>query len=166
MRIDDKMIAEKKIVGKTAGGDPVVMILTHGGLYAFFSKNDNGIETLGLAPHKAIAAWLAEKKAGSIKWKDDFLKNEAVEYQELKKNNDHLFMRLRKLIFSAGMLKKSFDDYGYYLVYDTSEFNIAIMHKDEIKEGIKDGSIDRHFLVRNINLTETAQLVEDHKEFK
>ena len=166
MRIDDKMIAEKKIVGKTGDGDPVVLILTHGGLYAFFSKNASGIDTLGMAPHKAIAAWLAEKKAGSIKWKDDFLKNEAVEFQELKKNNDHLFMRLRKLLFSAGTLKKTLNDEGYYLVYDTGEFNIAVMHKDEIKEGIKDGSIDRYFLVRNLNLTEAAQLIEDHKEFR
>ena len=166
MKIEDKMIAEKKVVGKTANGEPVVYVVTHGGLHAFFCKGGDAIETLGMAPHKAIAVFFAEKKAGSIKWKDGFIKNESNELEELKKSNDNLFLRLRKLIFSPVVLSKSTVDESYYIVYDTQRLDIGILHKEEIKEGISTGKINCLNLIRSVSLTEPIQLIEDHKEFK
>lgn len=166
MKIEDKMIAEKKIVGKTADGDPVVMVVTHGGLYAFFSKSGNTISTLGMAPHKAIALWMAERKAGSIKWKDDFIKNENNELKELRKNNDTMFVRLRKLMFSPNALVKTTEVSDYFIVYDTINLDIAVLHRDEVADGILVKSIKPSFLIRNVNLTESVGLVSDHKEFK
>lgn len=160
------MIAEKKIVGKTADGDPVVMVVTHGGLYAFFSKSGDTVSTLGMAPHKAIALWMAEKKAGSIKWKDDFIKNENNELKELQKSNDSMFVRLRKLIFSPVVLQKTNEVSDYFIVYDTAKLDIAVLHRSEIWEGLFQKQIKLSYLIRNVNLTESVSLISDHKEFK
>jgi hypothetical protein len=165
MKIEENQIAQKEIVGKTGDGEPVVMILTHGGLYAFFSKKDKTIESLGMAPHRAIAAWMAEKKDPSIKWKDGFLKSETNKLEELKKSQESQFQRFRKILFSPVLLVKNEPNVNY-LIYDTDNVTIGIMHKDDIKAGIKAGEIGGLCMVRNLNLNEPVQLVERHKEFK
>ena len=165
MKIEENQIAEKKIVGKTGGGDPVVMVLTHGGLYAFFYKKDKTVESLGMAPHKAIAAWMAEKKDPSITWKDDFMKSEETELEDLQKSQDSQFQRLRKAMFAPSVLTKS-EPNDYYLIYDTTAVTIGIMHKVNIKEGLHSNSVDDHCLVRNLNLSESATLLRMHKDFK
>ena len=94
MKIDKDMVLKRDIVGKKADGSPVVMLVTHGGLYAFFSKNNNGeVETLGMAPHKAIAAWMSEQKARDIKWEEGFMKNENSEMEDLQKSDGYKYLR-------------------------------------------------------------------------
>ena len=56
MKIDEKSILSRDIVGKTESGTPVLLIVTHGGLYAFFTKKNDKIETLSMAPQVAIGA--------------------------------------------------------------------------------------------------------------
>ena len=70
MKIQSEHIAEQGIVGKNArNGLPVFYIRTHGGLSAFFANVDGQVICVGAAPHKAIAAFLAEKQyPGIIEW--------------------------------------------------------------------------------------------------
>lgn len=164
MKIDKEQVAKKEIAGKRSDGSPVVMIVTHGGLFAFFSKNKKGeIETLGLAPHKAIAAWMSEKKVRDIKWEEGFLKSEEAE-TDLKKNESNTFKRLRDTLFSS-VLIKSEEKSPYYLIYDTKTVTIGIMHKAEIQEELDNKKIYAESYVRNINLNEPVQFISQHKEF-
>lgn len=164
MKIDKEMIKTKKLVGKRANGNPVVMIVTHGGLYAMFSKNNNNeIETLGLAPHKAIAAWMSEKKARDIKWEEGFLKSENTE-TNLKKSESSQFKRFRDALFSNILIKNQ-EKSPYYLIYDTKTMVIGIMHKSEIQELLDKKELYVESYVRNINLNEPTQFISQHKEF-
>jgi len=166
MKIDKGMIAKKKAVGVRADGSPVVMIMTHGGLFAFFSKTKKGeIETLGMAPHKAIAAWMTEKKARDVKWKDGFMKSEDIEAEELKKNQDSTFLRLRKLLFSDD-INKSEKSSDYYIFYDTKDIVIGLLHKTEIQSRLDSGDLYRESLVRNFSLNEPMEFVSQHKGFR
>jgi hypothetical protein len=166
MQIKQDMIAEKKVVGKTSEGNPVVMVLTHGGLYAFFAKRNNETETLGLSPHKAIGAWMAEKKDPSIKWSDGFLKSENNEYEDLKKSESDLFKRLRHALFSKSVnLQKSEEYKDFYIIYNPRTFDIGIMHKADIKKELLAKNFDRYSIVRNINLSEPPVTIEFHGEF-
>lgn len=166
MKIDNNMIAKKDVVGQRADGSPVVMIVTHGGLFAFFSKTKKGeVETLGMAPHKAIAAWMTEKKARDIKWKDDFAKSEQTEIEDLKKSNKSSYVRLRKLLFSNQLLKNQ-EKSDYYIIYDTKEIVIGVMHKTEIQSALDSGSLYKESFVRNVNLNEPVQFISQHKEFR
>lgn len=166
MKIDNEMVLKKEIAGKRKDGSPVVMLVTHGGLYAFFSKNENGgIETLGMAPHKAIAAWMSEQKARDIEWNSGFLKSEKTESLEnLSKNKQNLYVRLRNLLFSDSLIKNT-EKSDYYIIYDTKKINIGIMHKDEIQQKINSKEIYRESFVRNINMNEPCEILSLHKEF-
>ena len=86
MVINPNQIKEKKIVGQTSDGQPVLMVLTHGGLYAFFTRKNGSIETLSTGAHRGIASWMAEKREPTIKWNAEFLKSEeSTTYETLKK---------------------------------------------------------------------------------
>ncbi len=165
MKIEENQIQHKEIAGKTSDGDPVVYICTHGGLHAFFSKKDNTIESLGMAPHVGIAKWMTEKKSPGIKWKESFEKSEGNTLEDLKKSQENQFHRFRNAIFAPVSLIKS-EPNDNYLIYDTSISVIGIMHKDEIRDGLRSGDIDSHCLVRNLNLNEPAELLYKHKEFR
>jgi hypothetical protein len=164
MKIEPSQIAEKKSVGKTSDGQPVVMILTHGGLYAFFTKDEGQIETLGLAPHKAIAAWMSEKKC-DITWNDGFLKSEGSEYEELTKSEAGLFKKLRKTMLSPVLTSSPIKMDGYYYIYNTNTFDIGLMHKADIATGLRKGEISPLSLVRLATLEEPVGVLKMHKEF-
>jgi hypothetical protein len=79
MKIDKDQIAETFIAGKTKDGKNIVYVATHGGLHAFFCKDENGdISAIGAAPHKSIAKFLAEKKESGIKWNEELDKSEEL----------------------------------------------------------------------------------------
>jgi len=165
MKIDDHMVSIKKTVGSRGNRSPVVMIVTHGGLYAFFSKNNNGdIETLGMAPHKAIAAWMSEKKARDIKWNEGFIKSECNELDNLKKSKGDSFTRFRNMLFSSTLLKNDTKS-EYYIVYDTEKVIIGMMHKNEIQKEIDLGNVSKGTIIRNVNLNEKPQFVSNHGDF-
>ena len=166
MKIDKSMVLKREIVGKRSSGDPVVMLITHGGLYAFFCKNEKGdIETLGMAPHKAIAAWMSEQKVRDIKWNDDFMKSESNELEDLKKNNEKTYIRLRTLIFSDALVKTEAKS-DYYIIYDTKQITIGIMHKEEIQKSLDSGGLYVESFVRSTLLNEPCQFISQHKEFE
>jgi len=173
MIIKESMVADRQIVGKTSNGDPVVMVTTHGGLYAFFTKSGDEIKTLGMAPHKAIAAWMSEKKMDSIKWNSDFMKSEKNEIANLKKSDEDLFSRLRKLLFGPGSnssLKKTMvekNDLTYedhYIFYNMALKEIGILHKHEILENIKNRKYKTRLCVlRKLDLSEPPSFLNMYK---
>lgn len=164
MKIEENMIASKEVVGKTSYGSPVVMIVTYGGLYAFFSKNSkNDIETLGMAPHKAIAAWMAEKKIG-IEWSGEFKKYEETELEDLKKGKKQTFIKLRDALFSNALIKSN-EKSDYYIIYDTKTIQIGVMHKSEIQRSLDRKEIYRESFVRNLSLNEPVEFISKHPDF-
>ena len=165
MRIDNEMVLKKEISGTRKDGSPVVMIVTYGGLYAFFSKNNNGdVETLGMAPHKAIAAWMAEQKAKDIKWNEGFLKSEKTDTETLSKSEDNIYIKLRNLLFNDTLVKSEIKS-DYYIIYDLNDISIGVMKKNEIQEMLDSGEAHNNYLVRNLNLTEPYEFITEHKEF-
>ena len=164
MMIDEHMIAEQRVVGKTKSDTPVLYVMTHGGLFGFFTKSKKGVETLATAPHKAIAAWMAEKKAGGIKWNEDFAKSEDG-LADLRKSKADRFHKYHKLMFSSqGLdLKKS----EYYFVYDMKKSEIGLLTKEEIKKRMNSFSSEdlKNFVVRNASLSDRPDLLIYHKEF-
>lgn len=165
MKIDEKAILSKEIVGKTEEGNPVLLVVTHGGLYAFFTKKEDKIETLSMAPQMAIGAWMAEKKE-NIKWNEGFLKSEKYKYDNLMKSEGELFKRLRKAMMAPLLKKEYVYEEGYYYIYDTNTFDIGIMHKEDIKWGLRKKDISDLCLVRNLTLTEPICVIRNHSEFK
>lgn len=165
MIIDKSMIASQQLAGKTKQGSPVLYIMTHGGLHGFFTKNKkNEVETLATAPHKAIAAWMSEKKAGGINWDKAFTKSEP-ELASLSKSEKTRFDKFRDLLFSNKTtdLQKS----EYYFVYDIKKSVIGLLSEEEIKERVKDNpASQKGIVVRNASLNEWPDLLTYHKAFK
>lgn len=157
MKISADQIEHKAIAGKTKDGHPVVYIATKGGLHAFFTKDEDGsISSIGAAPHRAIAKFLAGKKA-DIEWKEDFHKSE-----DLEKSEQVLFDRLRKAVFSqhAGGSEQT----GVFMVYDLQKKTIEIMKKTELQEEIKSGQVSKYALVRDTSLNGSVSMVRDWEE--
>jgi hypothetical protein len=70
-------IKYKKKVG-TDGGDSVFEIATVGGLHLVMAARSKGAETLGVGSHRAVARFLAQKKAKNLQW-TELSKSEHVE---------------------------------------------------------------------------------------
>lgn len=70
-------IKYKKVVGKD-GDDSVYEIATVGGLHLVLAARKRGPETLGVGSHRAVARYLAQKKAKSLQW-TELSKSEHVE---------------------------------------------------------------------------------------
>jgi hypothetical protein len=164
MKISSDQIKTKAIAGKTKDGRPVVFIATKGGLNAFFVKGEDGtISSIGAAPHRAIARFLAGKKE-DIDWNDDFAKSE----DSLEKSEDVLFQKLRSAIFcpqvdhDEAAVKKS----DVYMVYDITKCSIAVMSKAELEQEIKDHRADELSLIRDTSLSDRATLLKDSSIFK
>lgn len=164
MKIDEKSILSKEVVGKTDEGNPVLLVVTHGGLYAFFTKKENKIETLSMAPQVAIGAWMAEKKE-KITWNEGFLKSEKYQYDNLRKSEGEMFKKLRKAMMSPLLKAECVKEEGYYYIYDTGTFDIGIMHKEDIKWGLRKGEISDLCLIRKLTLTEPICVIRNHREF-
>lgn len=165
MKIDSHMVAKRVVAGKRANGNPVVMIVTHGGLYAFFAKNDkHEVETLGMAPHKAIAAWMAEKKVRDIQWETDFNKNEQNDLEDLRKSHESFSERFKKSLFSNVLVKnnKKLDN---YMVYDSKSGSMGLLTKKEIQSLIDEKSIYEWSFVRNMAFNEPVKFLRDHIDF-
>lgn len=159
MKLDASQIKEKTVAGYV-GKDPVVYVYSHGGLHAFFKKDDDGnITSIGAAPHKGIAKFLATKKEPQIKWEKDFLDD-----GHLSKSEGDLFLELRSAIFSPSMEIKKSESTVYYL-YDTTQKTIEILDKAEIQERIDNKEVDLYCFIRNTDLSREASILKYSDEF-
>lgn len=157
MRIAPEHIQEKAIAGQTKAGAPILYILTKGGLHAFFIKSGDGIESIGAAPHRAIAEWIAEKKQPGLEWSKEFMaKAERSLGDLLAKSEQSKFDRARALIFAQVPPAPIEDHEGLFFVYDAKASTIEVM--DEL-------SLRREFrkhewsFVRPVNLSEPPDFV-------
>jgi hypothetical protein len=159
MKIPSDQIATKGIAGHTKDGNPVVYIATLGGLHAFFTKNTDGqVESIGAAAHKAIAKFLASKKA-DIVWEKDF--NETNE--KIEKSNRDMFNKLRDAIFFNNTSEEN--NTGIFLVYDIMKQNIQVMNKTELENSISSGEVDIWSLIRDTSLSSRAITIRDSEFF-
>jgi hypothetical protein len=163
MKISADQIAEKEIAGKTKDGRPVVYIATNGGLHAFFCKDEEGNTcSIGAAPHKGIAKFLAGKKE-DITWNSAFSKSEAT----LEKSEEALFQKLRKVMFMPcvmlGEIEPAKSD--TFVLYHVNKQAIEVVSKSEIEEDIKNGEVDRFDLIRDVSITSPAICIQDHPQF-
>ena len=164
MKITSDQIEKKAIAGKTKDGRPVVYIATKGGLHAFFCKEEDGsIASIGAAPHKAIARFLAEKKA-DVAWADDFEKAET----DLAKSEGDMFEKLRKVMFMPHVQVLSADvkPSDKFLVYDTSSKTIDVIAKADLEAEVRAGKVDEFALVRDLSLVDRARPLRDHEDFE
>ena len=162
MIISPEMIESKEIVGKNREGTPVLMIVTKGGLYAFFTKTEKGVKTIGTAPHKAIGAWICEQQEDGITWNEGFLKSEQFIGEDLKKSvnaQEDMFLYLRDIFFSKSAKSRENISGDYYLFYDPYLFNIGIMHKSEIIKDYRDGKLSKSCMVRPATLSKSAEII-------
>lgn len=70
-------VVYKKVVGKD-GEDSVYEIATKGGLHLVMAARKRGAETLGVGSHRAVARYLAQKKAKDLQW-SELSKSEHIE---------------------------------------------------------------------------------------
>lgn len=163
MRLDTEHIKEKKVVGKISDGRPVVMIETHGGLFAMFARGKHSdVETLATAPHKAICAFLAEEKVkkdgDEIKWNDKL--DETVKSEEQDR-----FEILRKKLFDPelGLAKAECHS---YLFYDQVEGSFELIGESELQKAIDAGEIYRFGFLRKADFSEPYMLVREYGQRK
>lgn len=163
MRISPEHIQEKAIAGKTKDGAPILYVLTKGGLHAFFVKAGEGIESIGAAPHRAVASWIAEKKSPGIEWAQEF-----IQKSELAKSEKAMFERVRGLMFrqevpaAPAELTKSMD---LYFVYDPRRSLVEVMSEGDVRARLEKGE-HRWSFVRPVNLSEPVDFTKYHPKFR
>lgn len=148
MKIEEHMIADKDIVGTTGAGEDVLGIRTHGGLFAYFlRKKSGGYKTLAMAPHKAIAAWMAEQTSDSrIQWN-------ALEKSE-PKTDEQIYDMARVAMFTKS--EEKFKPSDRYLAFHNTSGAMHLMTASEVEEIAK--TEGREWLVRNAALSEPCTL--------
>jgi len=157
MKIDLDQVSEKKIVGATFDKDPIMYILTHGGLHCFFQKSKSEVKTLSMAPHKAVAKWMAEKAEPKIKWNEDMVKSE-----DLMKSDIDLYSKL--LAYFATPIQTDFPDSPLYVTFNTETDDIGLSKKEDLQKlSYTDKS---KMVVRNISLNSLPDVLLSHKDFR
>lgn len=156
MKIETEHVAEKKIVGETHDKDPVYYIVTHGGLHCFFQKTKNEIKTLAMAPHKAVARWMAEKSEPKIKWSEEIEKSE-----DLMKSDLDLYSIL--LAYLATPVTTDFPKSPLYIAFNTESSDMFLYKKEELVELPYDQKVN--LIVRNVALDSSPDILLKHKDF-
>jgi hypothetical protein len=156
IKIASSMIAKKAVAGKLSG-EPVLYVLTKGGLHAFFSKEDGKLTTLATAPHRAIGIFFAEKKAKELdkklEWSGEFLqKNEQDITDLIKSEEDGLFNSLRAKMF-APKQKKHVPSPNYY-VYDIKSKNIGMMSGKDVALAVANKTLPKDSAIRREDLSD------------
>jgi hypothetical protein len=76
-------VRSKKKIG-VDGEDAVYEVSTVGGLYMVLAARKKGTETLGVGSHKAVARWLASKKAKGLQFtelnKSEFVGEDCIRH--------------------------------------------------------------------------------------
>ena len=155
MKIPSEEIEVKEIAGKTKDGEPIVYVETKGGLHAFFCKKNEGVEAIGIAPHKEIAKFFAEKKNPDIVWNSSFLsKSESSPEQEM-------FDKLRSFLFlKTEPIEQNPQD--VYVVYNTKDKEISLVKHEELHEDLS--KFDEYSLIRDLACTEEVKVLKDIKD--
>lgn len=156
MKISKEEIQTKEVAGHTKNGNPVIYIETVGGLHGFFAKDEDGnISALGLAPHKEIGRFFAQKKDPDIVWSNSFLsKSESNPEQEM-------FDKLRNFLFlKTEPIEQNPQD--VYVVYNTNTKEVSLVKHEEIHENLS--KMDEYSLIRDLACTEGVQLLKDIKD--
>jgi hypothetical protein len=162
------MIESREEAGTSGHGNPIIYILTKGGLHAFFTRSEDGsVTTLGTAPHKAIAQWMSEKRDPKITWRPAFIQKKETTLDDIQKSDRLRFISLRAAIFypkNADALVKNEND-DAFLVYDIDLAYIGVVSKAELVESIEKGDINQYAVVRDLGLTTPPSVLELHPEF-
>lgn len=156
MRIAPEHVQEKSVVGTTKDGASILYVLTKGGLHAFFARQGDDVVTLGAAPHRAVAEWIAEKKHPGIKWSE----------KSLERSEQDMFDRVRKLIFSTNVVENpTLKDRDLFFAYNPSKRLIDVVDRSELVEMMAKGEHLDSF-VRPVNLSEPVDVARWHPDFR
>ena len=162
MNLSSDQIKIKKVAGKL-DGKPVLYVVTHGGLHAFFAKKGDSIESLAAAPHKAIAQWMAEQK-GKIEWDDDFIQKSEDFVDSLQKSESSAFVKMREMVWAKP--QQSMEKYaGKFLVYDHENKTIGVYTQEEIGESIAKKELTGRELIRELTMSRAASMLSLSSEF-
>lgn len=171
VQIPQSQIKYQQIVGTASNGLPVLMIITYGGLYAWFTKNRDGkTKILATAPHRAIGMWMASKEDPNIKWNEnayyevpDDSKRLAVLYKALiapvlplKTNST---TELRKY---SNELEVPYNVDDIFIVYDNNTKNIGLFDTLGVIDGLKLKYLQPTDYIRPINLSEPTVQLKSH----
>jgi hypothetical protein len=155
MKITENQILSRKVAGHTKEGEPIVYVVTKGGLHAFFKRAEDGnIETLAAAPHKAIGKWLTEQKSKGLTWNET----------DLDKSEDDLFDKLRRMLF-AKLDQPIPNPDEWQILYNPIEKKIGLVQKSDLPELIKSDLSLKYAWIRDISLEKPFQLLESTEEY-
>ncbi len=148
MKIEEHMIADREVAGTTGAGEDVLAVRTHGGLFAYFlRKKSGGYKTLAMAPHKAIACWIAEQAADSkIHWN-------ALEKSEPKSEEEVYDSLVKALYLQTDVTVEPSD---YYIAFNHNQGDMRLIKANEVAELAK--TEGRDWTVRNAALTDPCTL--------
>ena len=76
MNLTTKQIKSREVVGDL-NGNPIFLIQTAGGLHLMAVNKGGVLTTLSAGPHRAVCAFIAEKREPSIHWAENMCKSEA-----------------------------------------------------------------------------------------
>jgi hypothetical protein len=169
MKIPEKHIEIKEIAGKLHG-EPVVYIKTLGGLHAIFAKADDKIISLGAAPHKAIAMFLAEKKDPAIKWNEEFSKSDSISINLAKSEPDRYSMLKDMLFGMPSLVKSELKEVAaikdVYIAYDYKDKSINLYKKEAVIDLIKSNNIHDAVAIRPLDLSQPISIIRLHPDFE
>lgn len=159
MKIAPNQIETKAIAGKTKDGQPVVYVVTKGGLHTFFTKADDGsVVSLGAAPHRGIASWMAEKRSPGLEWDEKF-----ADKNHLIKSEAQRFQELRDILFASHQLPATGQD--AFIVYDDTNRTMEIMDQEALVSQLKKGEHAFSF-VRPLDLSEPVDFPKYNQRFR
>lgn len=98
MDIEPRHLAYKKTIGKV-NSLPVIEMATTGGLCVIVMPSGGSFETLAMAPHPAIARFMAEKRMPQVEW-TELSKSEHVDpklFEDFIPRYEAITERARKL---------------------------------------------------------------------
>lgn len=162
MKISGDLLKDKKLAGKDKEGKPIIMVETHGGLFAFFRKaSGGGYETVAAAPHKAVAAWMCEVKCHGVRWEPGFM--------EVKKSEEDRREQLRQTIFGPSLdLAKTVDgipvDPSDYFAYDTRTGEVSVVDLQFLVEGVRNRTLGDEVVVRRVDLDDKPAIARYHPD--
>jgi hypothetical protein len=152
MDIKPNLVKTKSVAGYDADGKPIVYVLTHGGLHAFFGRTTaTGYEALGTGPLREVAKFIAEKRRPGLTWNEEFLIKSEDPDRVPKMFMEFFFSKAEP---SLGGFAAHHND---FIVYHP-DHGFDIVNEQDLKTaGLPSGT-----LVRRSDLSGPITKVEDH----
>lgn len=159
MKISDDLIKRKKVAGWTQDGRPLLLVETHGGLYAMFlKKKQGGFEAIAAAPHLAVCCFMAEKREPHVRWQEDLL-------HKSEKQAEERAYRILKEAATADKVPGD-ENSGDYIVWDPVNSLAAVMDVFTLRDAIKKGEVDPTDVVRRVELTDEPHMAVVHPDLR